>query len=70
MDHKLAPWLFLGGILLVMLGGYGAHLRGPDTATAWSFLPFSKDVCLQVLGIVFAILGFFGVTRLDPGEEF
>lgn len=69
MDHRLAPWLFLGGILLAMLGAYGAHLRGPET-TELSFLPFSKDVCLQILGIVFAILGFFGVTRLDPGEEF
>jgi hypothetical protein len=71
MDQRVAAWFFFGGILLVLSGIYGSSLMLSDPTAGSSVLPWSKDVCMQILGMVLAVLGAFGMVHgHEPGEEF
>jgi hypothetical protein len=71
MDQRFASLLFLGGVLLVMLGIYSSASSGLEMMARSAVFPWSKDVGMQVFGVVFTILGTFGLLRgSDTGEEF
>jgi hypothetical protein len=71
MDQRVAAWFFFGGIVLVLSGIYGSSVMIPDPTAGSSLLPWGKDVGMQILGTVLAVIGAFGMVHShEPGEEF
>jgi hypothetical protein len=71
MDQRVASLFFLAGVFLVMLGIYSSASAGAELMPRPGLFPWGREISMQILGTVFAIVGAFGFLRgLDAGEEF